>query len=113
MTYNFKDHKKGDTFSGVQFSVIVNGQPADLTNAQIRMQLKESVTTIRPAVAEFSVANNKIEITDALAGEFFFKKQVIDVPAKKYVYDIQIIFANGDIKTWIQGTWNILQDFTN
>jgi len=104
-TYNFEDHISGDTFSGVQFEVLVNASALNLTGAAIKMQLKESASS--KMIAEFSVANSKLEITDAVAGKFSFKKQIVEVCPKNYVYDIEIILANNDKHTYIKGTWKI------
>jgi hypothetical protein len=110
-TYNFPDHIKGDTFSGVQFEVLVNAVPLDLTDAVITMHLKESYQA--KAKEEFSTVNTKLEITDALAGKFAFKEQIVDICAKNYVYDIEILLPNAKKYTYIKGTWKINCDVTN
>jgi len=110
-TYNFPDHIKGDTFSGVQFEVLVNTVALDITDADITMQLKEKHDG--GVKAEFSTANTKLEITDAVAGKFTFKEQIIDICAKVYIYDIEILLPNGKKHTYIKGTWKINCDVTN
>lgn len=102
--YNFPDHTNNDTFNGVSFEVLLNNVAVDLTDADIKMQVRDSNCKL--------VAEYKLEITDATAGKFSFKKQIISLTPSKYSYDIQITFANGDIKTWIKGEWKINKDVT-
>lgn len=109
--YNFPDHVNGDTFSGVEFEVLVNASALNLTGAAIKMQLKESASS--KMIAEYSIANSKLEITDAVNGKFSFKKQIVEVCPKTYVYDIEIVLANGDKHTYIKGTWKINSDVTS
>jgi hypothetical protein len=108
--YNFKDHVTGDTFAGVQFEVLVDNTPLDLTDADIFMHVKDSPVAKTKTV--FSTDNGKLEINDAAAGKFKFKKQVIDLFPKEYVYDIEIHLSDGGIYTYIEGTWLIKRGIT-
>lgn len=108
--YNFKDHVTGDTFAGVQFEVLINNAPLDLTDADIYMHVKE--TSVSKEKTVFSTANGKLEINDATAGKFKFKKQIVDLFPKKYVYDIEIHLSDGNIHTYIEGTWLIKRGVT-
>lgn len=109
-TYNFPTHTNNDTFNGIEFEVLLNAVAVDLTGATVKMQLKDA--SGKP-VSEFSTTNSKLEITDAVAGKFAFKKQIIAVSPMRYKYDIQITFLNGDRKTWIKGEWTISKDVTS
>ena len=109
--YNFNPHVKGDTFKAITFTVTVNDDPLDLTGASIRMQLR--LSPLHPVAYELSTAGGNIEITDALDGKFQIKKHVIDFPAAVYHYDIEITLANGDVKTYVAGKWQITQDVTH
>ena len=110
--YNFPDHIKGDTFNGVEFTLEVNSLPVDLTNASIKMYLKTQSKAC-DVVAKFTTDNGKLTITDAVNGVFQFDNQIININAGTYDYDIEITLNNGTIKTYIKGTWKILQDITN
>ncbi len=109
-TYNFPDHTNGDTFSGVQFEVLVNAAPLPLTGAVITMQMRESYSS--PNKVEFSTAGGELVINDAPAGKFQFIQQIVKVVPRKYVYDIQIVFTSGEKHTYIKGSWNINPDVT-
>lgn len=108
--YDFKNHKKGDTFEGVAFTVTKNGSALDLTGASIRMQLREKSET--GTLGATYTDGDGITITDPTNGVFTFDKQIIDIRAQKYYYDIEITLASGDVKSYIYGTWTITQDVT-
>lgn len=102
---------KGDTFNEVNFEVKINDVAVDLTDAIIRMQLRKEYGGV-VALSLTSVANAGITITDSEAGLFKINKQVIDVSPYNYLFDIEIHFDNGDIKTWVSGNFLILADVT-
>lgn len=109
-TYNFPDHTNGDTFKGVEFEILVNSSPLDLTGSNITMQIRESYSS--PSKIEFTTINSELEITDATNGKFKFKEQIVKVVPRKYVYDIQIVLSNGNKFTYIKGYWIIHPDVT-
>lgn len=115
-TYDFKPHKKGDTFKGRKFIIEIydptteTTSPLDLTNASIRMQLRMNPT--HPVKQELSTANGMMEITNPTGGEFIIKKQIIDFPPASYCYDMEITLADGTMTTYIGGVFPILQDVT-
>ena len=110
--YNFPSAVRGDTFNGLKFTVLVNDIAVDLTNATIIMDLRLTPTGV--VVKSFTtVGSGGITInSDPTTGKFVFDAQIIDLPAAKYVYDIEIDFQSGLIKTYIGGTWEIIQDVT-
>ena len=109
--YNFKDHTKGDTFKAINFTLDEDGTPVDLTGASIRMMVKLNATDTNFAL-EVSTSSGGMLITDAANGAFTFEEQIIDIDAAKYVYDIEITDTNGNVNTYIKGSWHILQDVT-
>jgi hypothetical protein len=109
-TYTIPDHIKGDTWPGVSFTVIVNGEPLPLTGASIRMMLRNTSNAIKKTFT--SEVDGGITITDGEDGDFQIDEQIIDIPAGRYKYDIEFTLANGDVKTYIKGTWTITQDIT-
>lgn len=108
--YNFPDAKRGDTYNDVSFTINVNGTAQDFTGATIRMWLVNSSQQV-PA-ADFNTTNGKLIITNATGGVFKTNIGIVLLDAAQYYYDIQITFANGTIKTWIEGTLTVLNDFT-
>ena len=110
MSLNFQNIK-GDTFEEVNFEVKINDVAVDLTDSIIRMQLRKEYGGV-VGLSLTSVEDTGITITDAVNGLFKINKQVINIPPYNYLYDIEIHFADGTIKTWISGNFQILNDVT-
>jgi len=110
MSLNFQNIK-GDTFEEVPFEIKVNTIAKDLTGAIIKMQLRKEYDGVI-GLSLTSVANAGITITDAVNGLFKINKQIINIPAYNYIYDIEIHFSATDVKTWISGKFLILNDVT-
>lgn len=101
---------KGDTSEPATFVVKENGTPVPLTDAEIVMNLRS--TAVGTIVKTWSTADNTITITGT-PGEFRVEPELMDVEAAKYTYQIQISFppSGSRIKTWIQGSWPIVDDY--
>lgn len=103
MSYDIT-HYRGDTFQGVTVSFSLSGNPVDLTDASILLQIKAN-SSDDTAKLEASTTNGKIVITDAANGTFtFLVDEVIDLPPKEYVYDVQVTLASGRVITPIQNS---------
>jgi len=110
MSLNFS-HIKGDTFEAVNFAVVKNAVALSLTGAVIKMQLKKECNGV--AILAFtSVASAGITITNAAGGLFKINQQIINIPEFNYIYDIQITFADGTVKTWVEGNFVVKCDIT-
>jgi len=105
------ENKRGDTFDEVNFEMLSDGLPIDLTDAVIKMELRTECGGI-VALSLTSVANAGITITDEVNGLFKINEQIIDIAPNTYKYDIEITFADGTVKSWISGTFNIICDIT-
>jgi hypothetical protein len=110
MSLNFQNIK-GDTFEQVPFEVKINNVAVNLTGAIVKMQLRKECGGVI-GLTLTSVASAGITITDAVNGKFKINKQIIDIPSYNYYYDIEIKFADGTVKTWIDGMFNIICDIT-
>jgi hypothetical protein len=114
MAYNLPTHIKGDTFDGVEFTLVLNSAPVDLTNAVIDMDVRKKVNPKSSSLLRISSTTGGIEIgTPATSGIFSIVPQIVDIAAGEYVYDIQIAFPDGEVKTYIAGDWTITQDITH
>ena len=110
MSLNFS-HIQGDTFEAVNFAVVKNAVPVNLTGAVIKMQVKKECAGLN--ILSFStVGSAGLTITNAVAGLFKINKQIINIPEFNYIYDIEITFLNGDVKTWIEGNFVVKCDIT-
>jgi hypothetical protein len=75
------------------------------------MQLKKECNGV--AILAFtSVASAGITITNAAGGLFKINQQIINIPEFNYIYDIQITFADGTVKTWVEGNFVVKCDIT-
>ena len=110
MGLNFQNIK-GDTFDEVSFELLLNSDPYSLEDAVIRMQLRKEYGGI-PFLSLTSVANAGITITDDVNGLFKINEQIIDICAFNYLYDIEIEFGDGSVKTYISGNFLIKSDVT-
>lgn len=103
--------KRGDTFDEVLFELKKDGIAINLTSATIRMQLRKA-----PGGAIFlsltSAGSAGITITDATAGKFKINSTIINLEATVYLYDIEITFASGEVRTWVSGQFTVLNDIT-
>ena len=104
-------HTKGDTYKGSTYAVVKNGGPLDLTGAKITAHFR--LFPNHPIKQELSTDNGGITIVHELNGLFKFSEEIIDFPAAIYVFDVEIITADGTVRTPMGGTFNEMQDVTH
>tara|TARA_R110002153_G_scaffold59259_2_gene161951 strand:- start:5906 stop:6262 length:357 start_codon:yes stop_codon:yes gene_type:complete len=104
---------KGDTYDGVQFTLLntQDNTPIDLTGVAIKSQFRydSKIGGIQKEITD----GNGITIDDAVNGVFSIDSFIIDWSPDIYYFDVQITFANGIVRTYIQGTIKVIQDITN
>jgi hypothetical protein len=111
MTYNIPDHRRGDTWDGINsITISVNGSPINLVGATIKMEFRQSLDS--PVVLTLSTADNSIIIFNALNGNIQIPPKKIEIPFGKYFYDLQVTYSNGVVKTYMEGSWEIRADIT-
>jgi len=104
-------HIKGDTFEEVNFQMLVNSLSLNLTGCTLRMQLRKEYGGI-VYLSLTSIANAGITITTPASGLFKINKQIINIDAGNYIYDIELDKADGTVKTYISGNFLITNDVT-
>lgn len=103
-TVNFKV-KRGDTFDENPMQIKLNSVVINLTGCEFKMQLRK--------VAGGDIAKNvSISITDAVNGMFKIDKQIFDIEAFDYLYDLQLKYANNDVETLFGGIFTVTNDIT-
>lgn len=111
---------RGDTWHGLNATVTkkISGvfYPIDLTGAEIRMQLKRNASD-ECYVLEFSslsTIDNVITITEPLSGKFKVEPEIINITARNYAYDLQVVTADVNIGTItiLKGAFTVEQDIT-
>ena len=112
-TYKINDQYKGDTFSGVTFTLKEGAEktPIDLTGATILSQFRTKKVT--GEIQQTLSIGSGITVGDATGGVFSFDAFVLDWNTGTFFYDIQITFTDGSIRTYVKGTLNVIQDVTN
>jgi len=104
-------HIKGDTFEAVNFELLVNTVALNLTGCTLRMQLRKEYGGIVYLYLT-SVASAGITITSTVNGLFKINKQVINIEAANYIYDIELVKSDGTVKTYISGNFYVTNDVT-
>lgn len=103
--YNLQNHYRGSSFSALHIKLNL-----DITGAEIICQIKPDVDT--PAIHQWITGTN-ITIIDAPTGEFLLDQiDVFDPEPCRYIYDLQITFADGTCETYLKGKIKVIQDIT-
>jgi hypothetical protein len=106
---------KSDTWMGFRTTITRNQSAVDLTGAIIRMQLKKNVgdTCYQLEFSSLSTIDNVITITEPLSGMFVVEPEIVDIPARPYVYDCQVQLNDNVVMTILKGTFEVIQDITD
>jgi len=111
--YNFPTYRRGDTFNGHSFEILLNAVPVDLTGAVIKIQMRRSPGS--KVVIEWLTSDGSITISGAgnniLRMEEKTGEQMQIEPAT-YKYDINVVLANGVTNTYVEGTFTIADDIS-
>ena len=102
---------RGDTFNAVQFTLLSDAVPIDLTGCVIRMFLRKNAKTGQ-IYRTFSNNVGGITVITPTSGIFQIDQFLADMPAAVYYYDIEIRFPGGVVKTYLSGILDIQQDVT-
>lgn len=113
--YNFNVHRRGDTFTGVDFVMDEEGIPMDLTGAVVKVHVrpKADLTVLAFAwlTADSSILiageDNNIIRLQPLSADF-----MDDIDAGIYLFDLEVTFPSGEKITYITGTFIIEDDIT-
>ena len=105
------DHKRGTTWDGISFlfeEPQPNGTylPTNLTGVKIIIDFLW-VKNGEP-VFSFSTLDGTITIPNPLNGVVFMQSRLITVPENRYMFDVKLTLANGDIKEPISDYWTII-----
>jgi hypothetical protein len=113
MTYNFPDHISGDTWTGISsITIQENGSAVNLTDCDVFIQIRSDRNLASPVFLEMSSYNNRAGVSIPSLGVISIPSQEIDIPTGDYVYDLQINFPTGEVKTYLKGNFKILPHTT-
>lgn len=111
--YDFPDHKRGDTFPSVAFTLTVDGVPLNCSGSNVLSQFRAK--DYSPVVLEFTTSDGTITIEGMDNNIIRFNERSgsdMLMDAGKYFYDVDIQFPDGTNKTYIEGTINITTDYS-
>lgn len=110
MNYTIPRHRRGDTWDGINaIGIKVNEVPVDLNGAAVKMELREDYDS--PVAFTLSTTTSTISILPNLSA-VTIPAIVIDIPPTTYMYDLQVTYPSGTVKTYLEGKWEIYFDVT-
>ena len=97
--YNFPVHSNGDMYEGAEFTIKVNNIIKDLRESTISLVIDGTT---------FLSTSKGITLTDPQNGKFTIDRQIITMTPGNHRHKIIINFGGGVVKTYIKGTWKII-----
>ena len=110
-TFDWPAQYAGDTAGAQSFNISRNGIPINLTGAVVRMQVRECGRPI-PVLDLASNDGVSIVITDAESGMFRVGYYRNPPAPGSYVYDLEVTFPDGSVKTYLRGSYTIAGEVT-
>ena len=105
---------QGSTFTRELTYTDSTGSPVNLTDAEIRMQVRATVSN-QTVLVDLSTATSGITIVDALAGSFRIQINAATTSAytwKKGVYDLEVEFPTGEVRRIMEGIIEVSPEVT-
>jgi hypothetical protein len=106
--YNVKIWRN-DTWSQT-FAILADVTPVDLSGSTILIQVRPTPTSASVELT-LSTANSSISIGGVSRNQITLNKKV-EVAAGSYVYDMNVTFPSGEVKTYIWGNFIVQEDIT-
>ena len=102
--------RAGDTYDGFALALADENGAIPLEGAAVRMQWR--AFRKRGALALDLQLGAGIEVSDALGGEIFVGPITVPAAPGQYFYDIEFTFADGTVRTWLEGTADVGEQVT-
>lgn len=100
--------KRGDTQTYTLYFYDENGAREDITGSTVRFTVKVKSSDLDSAAIISKIVTNH---TDPTNGETQISLTSTDLATVgRYIFDIQVTFATGDVKTIVEGNLIITQD---
>lgn len=104
-TYNLPDTVAGDTFD----KLILTITDTDITGWEIKAMFKRQPDLVSVKTIEIGTG---ITVTDAANGIFEIDSFIVALGVGVYYYDIQFTDTDGNVYTYVKGTFEVLQQIT-
>lgn len=112
-TYDFPDHKRGDTFPSVVFTFNVSDTPLNLSGSNVLVQFRPK--DYAPTSLQFSTEDGTIQIQGTNYNEVRLMErsgsEMLLEPGYHF-YDMDIKRPDGTNKTYLQGKLKIITDYS-
>lgn len=106
-------HRRGDTFIR-EFTFTNDDNPFDLTGWDARLQVRESAA--KPVVLQADMEGDEPFISITGVGDNVLRVEIpassIEIPAKVYLWDLELTSPTGVKTTYLAGSFTIIQDIT-
>jgi hypothetical protein len=106
--YNVKIWRN-DSWAQV-FALLADETPIDLSGSTILIQVRPTATSSEVALT-LSTANSSISIGGVNRNQITLNK-IVDVAAGAYVYDMNVTFPSGEVKTYLWGNFIVTEDIS-
>jgi hypothetical protein len=106
-------HRRGDTFIR-EFTFTNDDTPFDLTGWDALLQIRESASKPVVLQADMEGVSPFISIigNDDNVLRIEIPAEQIEIPAKRYVWDLELTSPAGVKTTYLEGTFTLVQDIT-
>jgi hypothetical protein len=100
---------RNDTWSQV-FTITSNSVAVNLTGCTIVIQVRKSAAA-ESIDLSLSTTESSITIGGANSNQITLKK-IVNIAAGNYLYDMNVTFPSGQVKTYIWGSFFVQEDIT-
>jgi hypothetical protein len=100
---------RNDTWSQI-FTLTANNVPIVLTGSTITIQVRKTAAS-PDVLLSLSTTDNSITIGGVGYNQITLNK-VVNLTAGSYVYDMNVTFPSGLVKTYVWGTFFVQEDIT-
>lgn len=91
------------------FVLTQNSAPINLTGATITIQVRKGCDGVLALTA--STGGNGVTIGGASSNQITVDK-LVNIAKGKYVYDINVVFTTGYVRTYLEGDFIVYEDVT-
>lgn len=100
---------RNDTWSQT-FAIFANDVAVNLTGCTITIQVRKTATATSIDLT-LSTADSSITIAGVSSNQITLNKKVT-IAAGSYLYDMNVVFPSGEVKTYVWGTFFVQEDIT-
>ncbi|MBN2814987.1 MAG: hypothetical protein JXQ80_12970 [Bacteroidales bacterium] len=100
--------RHGDTVKAIGFRLVENGEAVDITGATINIRFRLAGQS---AILLLLTNGSGVTLTDPADGKFVIDAMICPLTGGSYQFEVEVIFANQVIETWVEGSVFVTDDF--